>query len=420
MDLSDWVKVMEQIAKDKYEGKISDDISEDYILKTYNELNKGLKKGRSSVTTKVNGATNKVTPESLKMQQNIFKFSGAKNYTMLQDINAILTSDKGKSWNSFKNEVLKLNNKYNKNYLQAEWQTAKQAGYHSANWDDYQRRKDIYPNLKYQTQKDDRVRDEHLSLQGVIAPIDSDFWAVHYPPNGWRCRCYVVQTAEPPTLAKDIPTLTEKQLKKEFRGNVGISGEVFKETNENKGKPHPYFALFKDAGSETKKAFEYSKKEKAYKADNGAIVKVSPFADVSDFEENLQSAKVIADNLGVSVDIRGHLDSNIVTGHKNPEYEINGNFADRKSTSSYTSLKKNLEYAKEQGSKTIVYDISNFKGWTPNDILRNLKGKILNFKNKDWLKEVYFIYKNKAVVLSKDDIISNYPKIKKQLEIIKP
>ncbi len=406
MDLSDWVKVMEQIAKDKYEGKISDDISEDYILKTYNELNKGLKKGRSSITTKVKGATNKVTPESLKMQQNIFKFSGAKNYTMLQDINAILTSDQGKSWNSFKNEVLKLNKKYNKNYLQAEWQTAKQAGYHSANWDDYQRRKHIYPNLKYQTQKDDRVRDEHLSLQGVIAPIDSDFWAVHYPPNGWRCRCYVVQTAEPPTLTKDIPKLTEKQLKKEFRGNVGISGEIFKETNENKGKPHPYFALFKGAGSETKKAFEYSKlaaaKEKAYKADNGAIVKVNPFADLSDFEENFTDAKLIANKLNYGVDIEAHLDGEIAKNHKNPEYLINGKVADRKAPKGL-KYKNVLRKAAKQECEYVVINNKN-----NGDTLKSIRHKLRNvLKQKSihpTIKKVILIINNKAFEYDRNEI----------------
>ncbi len=396
MDLSDWVKVMEQIAKDKYEGKISDDISEDYILKTYNELNKGFKKGYSSVTTKVNEATNKVTPESLKMQQNIFKFSGAKNYTMLQDINAILTSEKGKSWNTFKNEVLNLNKKYNENYLQAEWQTAKQAGYHGANWEDYQKRKHIYPNLKYKTQKDGKVRNEHLSLQGVIAPIDSDFWAVHYPPNGWRCRCYVVQTAEQPTLAKDIPTLTEKQLKKEFRGNVGISGEVFKETNENKGKPHPYFALFKGAENDTKKAFEYSKlsatKEKAYKADNGAIVKVSPFADISDFEENFIDAKLIADKLNYNVDIEAHLDSRILVKHKNPEYLINEKVSDRKEIKG-TSTKNVFKSAEKQGCEIIVLNLK-VNQIDKTKVLEDLKSRFKFDSSFPTIKEVIIIDKN--------------------------
>ncbi|AIQ00747.1 hypothetical protein Q787_10940 [Ornithobacterium rhinotracheale H06-030791] len=296
---------MAKIAQDRYEGKLkAGELDNAYILNTYEELKGGFTEGFDSSNFKVHGATNGISPETLKMRQNLFKFSGAKTYTLLEEINQILNSNKGETFDSFKNEVLKLNPRYNKNYLQAEWQTAKQAGYHAANWDEYQNNKDLYPNLKYKTQGDNRVREPHRLLNGIIAPLDSDFWKTHYPPNGWRCRCYVVQTAEKPTDEKDIPTLNEKEMPKEFRGNVGISGEIFKETAENKGKPHPYFALFKNAGSETKKAFEYSKlaaaKELAYTAENGAQVKVSPFADPADFEDNFKTASIIADKLGVS------------------------------------------------------------------------------------------------------------------------
>uniref|UniRef100_UPI0039A71682 phage minor head protein n=1 Tax=Ornithobacterium rhinotracheale TaxID=28251 RepID=UPI0039A71682 len=418
---------MAQIAKDRYEGKLKGgELSEEYILKTYEELKGGFLKGFDESSMEVNGATNNITPESLKMRQNLFKFSGAKTYTMLEEINQILASNSGMSWNEFKTKVLALNPKYNKNYLQAEWQTAKQAGYHAANWDEYQNNKELYPNLKYKTQGDSRVREPHRLLNGIIAPIDSDFWKVHYPPNGWRCRCYVVQTAEKPTNEADLPVLTDKDLPKEFRGNVGISGEIFKETAENKGKPHPYFALFKNAGSETKKAYEYSKLAAAKEVkhtneDNGAKVKVSIFFDRKDFEKNFETAKIIVNNLGIDVTIRADLDSTILEGHKNPEYEIKGNIADRKESSSYTSIKKNLEYVKEQGAKTIVYDISNFRDWEVDKILRNLKGKILCFKkDKEWLEEIYFVCNGNAVFLHREDIVNDYPKASKILEKIKP
>ncbi|ATA75237.1 phage minor head protein [Capnocytophaga sp. H2931] len=403
---------MEQIAKDRWEGKLKKgELSDAYILKTYQELNGALSDGFKADNFKVNKATGKIPIEALQMQRNLFKFSGAKNYAVLEHINQILTSDKGKNWNAFKNEVLKLNPKYNKNYLQAEWQTAKQAGYHAANWQAYQENKALYPNLKYQTQKDNKVREAHQALQGIIAPIDSDFWKTHYPPNGWRCRCYVVQTAEPPTEG-ELPVLTDKEFPKEFRGNVGISGEVFKETDANKGKPHPYFALSKEWGSETKKAFEYSKLAtpytKIYEAKNGAEIKVSPFADESDLQKNVQTAVVIADELGVGVNIRPHLD---LHKHKNPEYEINNKLADRKEVSSYTSIKSNLGNAKKQGNSSIVYDITNFKGWEAGEILRYLKGKIISFNDKKWLKEIFFVNGSKAIYFTKEQLMNDFDSV---------
>ncbi len=32
---------------------------------------------------------------------------------------------------------------------------------------------------------------QHLSWDGLILPVDHEFWATHYPPNGWGCSCRV-------------------------------------------------------------------------------------------------------------------------------------------------------------------------------------------------------------------------------------
>ncbi|MCK0203823.1 minor capsid protein, partial [Ornithobacterium rhinotracheale] len=401
-------KVMAKIAQDRYEGKLkAGELDNAYILNTYEELKSGFSEGFDSSNFKVHGATNGISPETLKMRQNLFKFSGAKTYTLLEEINQILNSNKGETFERFKNEVMKLNPRYNKNYLQAEWQTAKQAGYHAANWEEYQNNKDLYPNLKYMTQGDSRVREPHRLLHGIVAPLDSDFWKTHYPPNGWRCRCYVVQTAEKPTNESEIPTLNEKEMPKEFRGNVGISGEIFKETAENKGKPHPYFALFKNAGSETKKAYEYSKlaaaKELAYTAENEAKIKVSPFADIADFEENFIDAKRMADQLKYNIDIEAHLDGEIIKNHKNPEYKINGAIADRKAPEN-ANTKNLLRKAQKQGCEKVVLNIKNSKA-DKEEILNDLKSRFKFDANFPTIKEIILIDKNgKAVIYKREDL----------------
>ena len=134
---------------------------------------------------------------------------------------------------------------------------------------------------------------------------------------------------------------------------------------------------------------------------------------------NVETAMVIVDKLKTDVKIRAHIDSNIVKGHKNPEYEINGKIADRKEVSSYTSIKSNLETAKKQGNHSIVYDVTNFKDWKANEITKNLKGKIMNFKDKDWLHEIYFVNGNKAISFTKDELLDDYISIIKKLESLK-
>jgi SPP1 gp7 family putative phage head morphogenesis protein len=59
-----------------------------------------------------------------------------------------------------------------------------------------QRQKDVFPYWQYMTMEDEAVRDSHAALDGLILPADSPFWADHYPPWDWGCRCQVVSITE--------------------------------------------------------------------------------------------------------------------------------------------------------------------------------------------------------------------------------
>jgi SPP1 gp7 family putative phage head morphogenesis protein len=47
-------------------------------------------------------------------------------------------------------------------------------------------------HLQYLTMEDDRVRDSHTALNGIVLPKDDPFWRSHTPPWDWNCRCQVV------------------------------------------------------------------------------------------------------------------------------------------------------------------------------------------------------------------------------------
>jgi SPP1 gp7 family putative phage head morphogenesis protein len=46
-----------------------------------------------------------------------------------------------------------------------------------------------FPFLMYVTVRDDRVREEHAALDGVVRAINDPFWSVYYPPWDYNCRC---------------------------------------------------------------------------------------------------------------------------------------------------------------------------------------------------------------------------------------
>lgn len=52
------------------------------------------------------------------------------------------------------------------------------------------------PYLRYVAVLDERTRDDHRKWHGTILRWDDPWWREHYPPNGWNCRCTVMQLSE--------------------------------------------------------------------------------------------------------------------------------------------------------------------------------------------------------------------------------
>ena len=62
--------------------------------------------------------------------------------------------------------------------------------FQAAQWEVAQKDDDT-THLQYLSIEDERVRPEHAALNGLIIPKDDPFWAKHYPPWEWGCRCRV-------------------------------------------------------------------------------------------------------------------------------------------------------------------------------------------------------------------------------------
>ncbi|MEH0008022.1 MAG: DUF935 family protein, partial [Flavobacteriales bacterium] len=229
ISLAPYQQLIEKIAKGLHKGSIkAEDLHQGLIEQTFDDLMSATKEGWGTDWSDFESED----ATKLKMQKNIYRFSQAKTYAELKTFNSLLyTNGEVTPYDAFKKQVLKVNRSYNLNYLQAEYQTARQASAHARNWQQFQKDKDLFPNLEYKTAADERVRSSHAKLHGVIKPIGDSFWDKYYPPNGWRCRCYGVQSDKPVT--EDMPKLA---IKEEFQLNTGKTGSVFSEK-------HPYFAL---------------------------------------------------------------------------------------------------------------------------------------------------------------------------------
>lgn len=189
-------------------------------------------------------------PETVRyaLENNAFIFSGFKAFHTLREVGLSLVTDKGdiKPFETFRRDVEAVNNRYNHNYLYAEYNHAVGASLMAARWQKIEADGDRY-DLQYRTAQDDRVREDHAILHNTTLPPSDPFWSQYLPPNGWNCRCTAVQVRKGKFPQSD-PSLsmlrgnncTENAKQQIFRFNPGKDLQLFP-------PKHPYFKAPEDA-----------------------------------------------------------------------------------------------------------------------------------------------------------------------------
>lgn len=184
------------------------------------------------------------TPEVVRyaLENNAFIFSGFKAFHTLREVGLSLVTEKGdiKPFEQFRRDVEAVNNRYNHNYLDAEYHHSVGASLMAARWQQIEKDGDRY-DLQYRTAQDDRVREDHAILHGTTLPPSDPFWSLYLPPNGWRCRCQAVQVRKGkyPQSDPDLAMLrgnncTEAAKQQIFRFNPGKELQLFP-------PKHPYY-----------------------------------------------------------------------------------------------------------------------------------------------------------------------------------
>ena len=157
-----------------------------------------------------------------RLQRSDYIFSGMKTFHELNEAFPSLLDSNGnrKTFEAFLNDVRKIDNTYNSNYLRAEYNFVQSSAEMAAKWEQFSEDGDRY-NLQYRTANDGKVRPEHAALNGVTLPPSDPFWEEYYPPNGWNCRCTVVQVRKskyPATPHDEAMALGEEALQRDTKG----------------------------------------------------------------------------------------------------------------------------------------------------------------------------------------------------------
>lgn len=220
-----------------------DDLSNKEIQPFVNEVNTILQKAVQS------GIAYEIPAAMMQhFRDNVYVFSGCKTYAELRELTNILTDETGKikPFSKFFKETRAIHETYNRAYLESEYQFAAQSATMAGKWADFEQYGDRY-YLQYRTANDDRVRYVHQLLHNTTLPLDDPFWSKFFPPNGWRCRCNVLQVRKSRYEVSDSTTANDlgnkatytigaggKNTSAMFRFNPGKDKVIFPET-------HPYF-----------------------------------------------------------------------------------------------------------------------------------------------------------------------------------
>lgn len=225
-------------------GVYSEVITKDQLSVSYHEkiavkLEEALVFGFGKALSDIN-YTSPLYSTFIKLRENIFVFSAAKQYQQVRTMSQFIYNNGVKStYSEFKELAKKVFLEYNDAYLKTEYITAVGQSQMAKEWVEAEQKKDVLPYLTYRTQRDSRVRDEHAALDGVTLHIDHPFWKTYMPKNGWRCRCFTIskERAKVTDLSqRDLSDLSdESKFPPVFRMNPGKDGLVFNP------KHHPYF-----------------------------------------------------------------------------------------------------------------------------------------------------------------------------------
>lgn len=171
------------------------------------------------------------------MEQNLFHFSAAKTLAEVQQLNQEFR--KAKNLTEFQQKAIQICGKFNKVWQKTEYDTANLTAESAANYQRLIKKANRFPYWQYVTAGDEKVREEHRKLNGVILEGKDPRWDKIYPPNGWKCRCRVKPLLR--NEANESIVKASQQTVDEFFGSTEWSNAVASHFDHNPGKRQHVF-----------------------------------------------------------------------------------------------------------------------------------------------------------------------------------
>lgn len=219
----DMSKYLDRALRDLYHKKVDPQRAPDPALfdgfrKTFDH----------AVDTSVDGHKQSDLAHALKSSNEVF--AAFRAHRMGRDMAAKMTDDEGqlKSFSRFRKDVEPIADHHIRQWLRTEYNMAVSRAHLAADWETYEKDRDLMPNLRWVESTAVTPEATHRSFWGMVRPVDDAFWAAHHPGDHWGCQCSLEQTDDP------VTPLTEAQERKAPKPSPGLE--------ENPGKTKRIFS----------------------------------------------------------------------------------------------------------------------------------------------------------------------------------
>ena len=290
-DKPQWEK--EQVLHDIYSGKATPErLPKSVYLGTAERLSEGIKKGYKALAGVSFDSPDLDMIEALRT--NIYMFSAAKTFQETSDLFNQLVDEDGTvlSFSDFKKLVDATFDKYNVDWLEAEYNTTISASRSASKWVDIEKNKEDRPYLSYSAVMDEHTCDICAPLDGITLPVDDPFWAENGIPQHFNCECVLEQLDESDIEGDGVRNSIVKVLNRK-RYRISTPAEVRKAVELSGKKKNPMFnynpgrdkVIFKDTGKHKHPYFDVPLKYKHFAETNFGL-KIPEFNHRLQLEES--------------------------------------------------------------------------------------------------------------------------------------
>lgn len=186
-----------------------------------------------------------------ELKYNNAVFSAFKVHRAQNDMAAQLVDSNGKlkPFEQWSKEVQPIATHQMEHWLKTEYDTAIIRAHQAADWKQFEREKDILPNLKWMSSTSIHPGADHKIFWGTVLPVNHPFWKSHRPGDRWNCKCTLTSTNESCTLESDMSAGGKDDMPADgLKENPGETGELF-------DKSHPYFKNAYEGAKEAAEKF---------------------------------------------------------------------------------------------------------------------------------------------------------------------